>query len=63
MDYERLRKDLIDYYGTALPFGFGVVTIEIEKIKTASNEELIVIAQKCNFDLTSYKISIYIKNV
>ena len=61
IDYERLRKDLIDYYGTAIPFGFGVAMIEIEKIKRATNEELIVIANKCNFNLNDYKTNTYVK--
>lgn len=61
IDYERLRKDLIDYYGTAFPLGFGVAIIEIEKIKKATNDELIVIANKCNFDLNNYKINIFVK--
>lgn len=61
INYERLRKDLIDYYGSALPFGFGVAAIEIEKIKRASNYELLAIARKCNFDLNDYKINTYVK--
>lgn len=54
IDYEKLRKDLIDYFGSAMPY-FGVAMIEVSNIERASNEELVRIANKNHFDLSKYK--------
>lgn len=56
MDYNKLRKDLIDYYGTAMYSGFPAAMMELPKIEKASNEELIKLAQKAGFDLRKYEI-------
>lgn len=56
IDYNNLKKDLLDYYGCAINtipyFSLEMIT----KIETASNEELIEIAIKSNFDLNNYII-------
>lgn len=57
IDYERLRRDLIDYYGTAFQMGFGMAMIEISRVENASNEELVNIAQKNSFCLDDYEKS------
>lgn len=55
IDIERLRDDLIDYFGTA-SFYNKMAMIDLIKVKEASDEELIQIAQKNGFDLKKYII-------
>ena len=55
IDYKRLRRDLIDYYGTAMSSN-PMAVIELSKIESASNTKLIEYALKNNFDLEDYKI-------
>lgn len=62
IDYEKLRNDLIDYYGTASYNGFPMAIIELSNVENASYEELINIAIKNNFNLNNYtkeEIKIY----
>ena len=54
IDYNRLREDLIEYFGTAMFNGSPLAIIEISKIEYATDEELIDIAQKTNFNLEKY---------
>ena len=54
IDFERLRRDLIDYYGTAATNGFPMAIIEINNIENASNEQLIKIAIQIGLDLDKY---------
>lgn len=56
IDIETLRNDLINYYGTAMFSSSPLAIIELSKIETASDEELIQIAQNNNFDLNKYII-------
>ncbi len=44
-DIERLRKELIDYYGTAAQF-YPQAYLEIEKIKKMSDEEILSLAEE-----------------
>ena len=60
IDIEKLRSDLMDYFGTAMGF-FPVATMDLIKVQNASDEELINIALKNNFDLNKYKNKIYYK--
>ena len=53
IDYEKLRKDLIDYYGTASQI-FPMAIIELSKVEKASPEKLIHIAQNNGLDLSIY---------
>ena len=61
IDFEQLRNDLIDYFGTAMTNGFNIAVIDLTKIENATNEELIIIAQSNNFDLNKYEIKMYLK--
>lgn len=54
IDYEKLRSDLKDYYGTAMFQGFPTAMFEISAIEKADGEELICIATKLGFDLERY---------
>lgn len=56
IDIETLRKDLIDYFGTAMQFN-PMAIMDLTKVENASPEELVEIAQDNNFDLNDYKIS------
>lgn len=58
IDYEKLRKDLIDYYGTASQI-FPMAIIELSKVERASNEQLIDLALSNRFDLSNYINSPY----
>lgn len=55
IDIEKLRKDLIDYYGTAMFNASPLAIIELTKVENASPQQLINIALKNNFDLTEYE--------
>lgn len=54
IDIEDLRKDLINYYGTAIFNSSPLAIIELSKVEQATDEELIQIAQNNNFDLNKY---------
>ena len=55
IDIDRLRSDLIDYYGTAMSF-YPQAVIDLSKIESASAEQLINIALSNNIDLSDYEI-------
>ena len=55
INIEKLRNDLIDCYGTAMFNASPLAIFELTKIKRASDEEIINIAIKNNFDLNKYK--------
>lgn len=55
IDYEKLREDLINYFGTST-FLYPAAYMDVIKIENASNEELIQIALQNKFDLEDYKI-------
>jgi len=61
IDYEKLRKDLIDYFGTAMSFN-PMAIMDLSRVESASDDELVEIARKCNFDLDKYiKSKVYYK--
>ena len=53
IDIERLRRVLIDYFGTAMSM-FPVAMMELSQGENASPEKLIEIARKNGFDLRDY---------
>lgn len=55
INIDKLRKDLLDYFGTAMFTSSPLAIIELTKIERASDEELIRIALNNNFDLNKYK--------
>ena len=63
IDIEKLRKDLINYFGTAMISPFPAAIMNLTKVEKASAEELINIALKNGFDLEKYicKTNIYKK--
>ncbi len=54
MDIEKLRNDLIDYFGTAMLI-HNYAIIDIIEVENASEKKLIELANKMNFDLNKYK--------
>ena len=55
IDYERLREDLMDHFGTAMVL-FPVAIMDVIKVVNASNDELIEIANQNSFDLSKYEL-------
>lgn len=61
IDYEKLRKDLIDYFGTAMSFS-PMAIMDLSRVESASDDELVEIAKRNGFDLTKYfKDKVYYK--
>ncbi len=54
INVEKLRKDLIDYFGTAMSF-MPIAMMELSKVEKASRNELIKIAKENGFDLSKYE--------
>ena len=58
MDYEidvnQLRKDMRDYYGTAMFTGFPMAVMYLSKVERLSDRELVELAQKNGVDLRKY---------
>lgn len=55
LDYEKLRQDLIDYFGTGMFNASPLAIIELSRVENASPQELIQIALQNNFDLSNYQ--------
>ena len=56
IDYEKLRNDLVDYYGTFMVALFPAAVFELERIQKANYDELLVISKENNFDLDDYEL-------
>ena len=54
IDVDRLREDLEEYFGTAMFNGNPQAMIELEEVKSASTQELILIALNYGFDINYY---------
>ena len=54
IDFDKLRKDLIDYFGSAMGM-FPMAVMDVSKVERASKQELIKIAQQNGFDLRKYQ--------
>lgn len=55
IDIERLRSDLINYFGAAMMY-YPEAVIYISDVETASYDKLVAIALDNGFDLDDYKI-------
>lgn len=55
IDVDKLRQDLINYFGTAT-FYNKMAMMDVIKIEQASDEEVVEIALKNGFDLKRYEI-------
>ena len=56
IDIDKLRSDLINYFGTAMMNGFGMAVMDLSRVERASAEELVRIALECGFDLNDYVV-------
>lgn len=54
INIELLRKDLKDYYGTAMFGGSPMAMMELSEVERASEKELIRLAEKNQKDLRKY---------
>ena len=54
IDIDRLREDLEDYFGTAMFSGNPQAMIELEKVRRASDEAIVSIAQRYGFNINNY---------
>lgn len=55
IDFDKLREDLIDYFGTAMGT-FPIAVMNVAKVESASDRELIRIATQNGFNLENYEI-------
>lgn len=55
IDIDRLREDLINYFGTAIYYN-PMAIMDLEEVKKADEKKLIEIALDNKFDLERYKI-------
>ena len=62
INIEKLRSDLIDYYGTAMSF-FPMAIIDLNEVYSASDEKIIEIALKNGFNIDNYICNVYQKNI
>ena len=56
VDIERLREDLLDYYGTASQSGFPMAIVELGNVENASPYQLVEMAKDAGVDLSDYTI-------
>ncbi len=54
IDIDKLREDLEDYFGTAMFSGNPQAMMELEKVKRASDQELISLARRCGININDY---------
>ena len=51
---EKLRRDLMDYFGTAMSNGLDMAVIDLSEIENASPDKLVEIAEKNGFNINNY---------
>ena len=54
IDVSRLRRDMKDYYGTAMFNGFPMAIMDLSKVERMPDRELVELAQKNGVDLRKY---------
>ena len=54
IDFDKLREDLIDYFGTAME-AFPIAVMNVAEIETATERELVRIATQNGVDLEDYE--------
>ena len=54
IDYERLREDLMNYFGAAMCI-YPVAVVDLTKVERASEDELEQIARENGFNLSDYE--------
>ena len=56
IDINRLRRDLMDDYGTAMFSGFPMAVMDLAKVERMSDRELVELARKKGVDLRKFII-------
>ncbi len=56
IDVNRLRRDMKDYYGTAMFNGFPMAVVDLSRVERLSDSELVELAQKNGVNLKKYII-------
>ena len=54
IDFDKLREDLIDYFGTAMGT-FPIAVMNVAEVESATERELLRIATQNGFDLSDYE--------
>lgn len=54
LDYKKLRKDLIDYYGTAMSDSSPMAMMELSDVERMTEEKLIRRSRELGFDIEKY---------
>ena len=54
IDIQSLREDLIDYFGSAMFNVSPVALIDLTEVENATDEQVLRIAIKNNFDIGNY---------
>ena len=55
IDIDKLKDDLINYFGSATPM-YPVAFMDVINVENASPEELVQIAIQNGFDLNDYRV-------
>ncbi len=55
IDYEKLRSNLIDYFGAAMFSSLSIAIVDLSDVEVASNDDLLKIAKQNEFDLNEYQ--------
>ncbi len=58
IDVKKLRKDLEDYYGTAMFNGNRAAVIDISRIVNLNDEEIPEVAKKIGLNLDIYRVGV-----
>lgn len=56
IDGDKLKADLLDYFGTAMFAASPMAMMELSKVENASGNDLIQIALDNGFDLEKYEL-------
>lgn len=54
LNIEKLRQDLMDYYGTAAHSGFPAAMMDVIDVETALPEKLVELANRAGMNLRDY---------
>lgn len=54
IDIERLRKDLIEYFTSAMFMVSPIALVDLTEVENASDEQVVKIALNNKFDLNKY---------
>ena len=54
-DFERLRQDLLDFFGTSMMFN-PMAVLNVIDVEKADNDKLLHLAQSNGFNLEEYRV-------